>query len=457
MAFNFGLSRHLFNFHRKHISLKGVIGVSILIKNGHVICGENQKVVKADVLIDGNRIAKVKKGISEPADTVIDATGKVVSPGFINLHTHSPMGLLRGLADDLPLMDWLEKHILPREAKLRRKHIKVGAYLGALEMIRTGTTTFLDMYFHMDAVGEAVLEGGLRGYLSYGMIDLGDPEKTERELKEALREMEAIESLNSDRVQFVFGPHAPYTCSIALLKEVRRLARENGKLITIHLAETVSEIGRMEARYGKSPVVLLDEVGFLGRDVIAAHGVWLDSRDIYSLARHGVTVVHNPASNMKLASGVMPFQRLLNAGINVALGTDGSASNNNLDMLEEMKLAALLHKVHNLDPTVADAKTVFKMATQNGAKALHLDAGVIKPGYLADVVVVDFRRPHLRPVNNVISHLVYSANGNDVETTIVNGEVLMLDREVLTLDEERVLDEAEEVMLELEGEAGGHA
>ena len=423
--------------------------MSILIRNGYVIYGENLEVVRADVLVDGNRIVEVKKGINEAADTVIDATGKVVSPGFINLHTHSPMGLLRGLADDLPLMDWLQNHIWPREAKLTRDYTKVGAYLGALEMIKTGTTTFLDMYFFMDAVAEVVEESGLRGYLSYGMIDLGDPEKTEKEVKEALRTMEFIDKLGSERVHFAFGPHTPYTCSIALLKEVRKLANEHGKLITIHVAETMAEIGQISERYGKSPVVLLDEIGFLGSDVIIAHGVWLDSRDIQILARNGVTVAHNPGSNMKLASGVMPLQKLLNAGVNVGLGTDGAASNNNLDMVEEMKLAALLHKVHNLDPTVADAKTIFKMATVNGAKALRLNAGVIKPGYLADVVIFDFNKPHLRPINDVVSHIVYSANGNDVETTIVNGKILMLDREVLTLDEEKILNEAEKTIEKL--------
>ncbi|WP_048152613.1 amidohydrolase family protein [Palaeococcus ferrophilus] len=420
--------------------------MSILIKNGHVIYGENFDVVRADVLIEGNTITKVARNIDEAVDTVIDAKGRVVSPGFVNLHTHSPMGLLRGLADDLPLMEWLEKHIWPKEAKLTKETIKVGAYLGALEMIKSGTTTFLDMYFHMDKVAEAVLESGLRGYLSYGMIDLGDPDRTEKELREALREMEAIEGLKSERVHFVFGPHAPYTCSLALLKEVRKLADEHGKLITIHVSETMSEVGRIQERYGKSPVVLLEDIGFLGSDVIIAHGVWLDSRDVQILARHGVTVAHNPGSNMKLASGVMPIGKLLNAGVNIGLGTDGAASNNNLDMLEEMKLAALLHKVHNLDPTVADAKTVFGMATLNGARALRLNAGAIKEGYLADIAILNFSQPHLRPVNNVVSHMVYSASGNDVETTIVDGKIIMLDREVLTLDEEKVLSLVEKAM-----------
>ena len=423
--------------------------MSILIKNGRILYGESPEVIEADLLIEGNRISEIKKGLDAPADYVIDARGRIISPGFVNAHTHSPMGLFRGLADDLPLMDWLEKYIWPREAKLTREITKVGAYLGALEMIKTGTTAFLDMYFFMDAVAEVVLESGLRGYLSYGMIDLGDPDKTEKELKGALETMEFIEGLGSERVQFVFGPHAPYTCSLSLLRKVRELADEHGKLITIHVSETQSEIGRIVERYGKSPVELLDDIGFLGRDVIIAHGVWLDSRDIHILARHGVTVAHNPASNMKLASGVMPLEKLLKAGVNVALATDGSASNNNLDMLEEMKLAALLHKVYNFDPTVADARTVFRMATVNGAKALRLKAGVIKEGYLADLAIINFSRPHLRPINNVISHLVYSANGNDVETTIVDGKILMLDREVLTLDEEKILEKAERAVEKL--------
>ena len=423
--------------------------MSILIKNGRILYGESPEVIEADLLIEGNRISEIKKGLDAPADYVIDAKGRIISPGFVNAHTHSPMGLFRGLADDLPLMDWLEKYIWPREAKLTREITKVGAYLGVLEMIKTGTTAFLDMYFFMDAVAEVVLESGLRGYLSYGMIDLGDPDKTEKELKGALETMEFIERLGSERVQFVFGPHAPYTCSLSLLRRVRELADEHGKLITIHVSETQSEIGRIVERYGKSPVELLDDIGFLGRDVIIAHGVWLDSRDIHILARHGVTVAHNPASNMKLASGVMPLEKLLKAGVNVALATDGSASNNNLDMLEEMKLAALLHKVYNFDPTVADARTVFRMATVNGAKALRLKAGVIKEGYLADLAIINFSRPHLWPINNVISHLVYSANGNDVETTIVDGKILMLDQEVLTLDEEKILEKAERAVEKL--------
>lgn len=425
--------------------------MSILIKNGYIIYGENLEVIKADILIEGNKIVEVARSISRSADTVIDAKGKVISPGFINAHTHSPMTILRGLADDLPLMDWLQNHVWPIEKRLTSKHIYWGGLLGILEMIKGGTTTFVDMYFHMEEVAKAVENAGMRAYLSYGMVDLGDEEKRNAEIEETLRLLDFIKKLGSPRIEFLFGPHAPYTCSPELLKWVREKATETGRMITIHLNETKNEVRSIKEKYGMTPVEFLDDLGFLGDDVIAAHGVWLSDEEIEILARKGVTIVHNPASNMKLASGVMPLERLLKAGVNIALGTDGSASNNNLDMLEEMKIAALLHKVHNLNPTVADVRTVFKMATQNGAKALHLNAGVIREGALADLVIVDFNRPHLRPINSVISHLVYSANGNDVETTIVDGKILMLDGEVLTLDEEKILGKAEEVVKKLAG------
>ncbi|ACS91029.1 amidohydrolase family protein [Thermococcus sibiricus] len=420
--------------------------MSILIKNGYVIYGDSLKIIKADIYIENNKISKIGKDLTKSADHVIDAKGRVISPGFINAHTHSPMVLLRGLADDISLMEWLQNYVWPVEKKLKRVHIYWGALLGTLEMIKTGTTTFVDMYFHMEEVAKAVEEIGLRAYLSYGMVDLGDEEKRSIEIRETLKLLKFIESLSSPRVEFLFGPHAPYTCSPKLLTWVREKADETGKMITIHLSETKDEVKQIKEKYGKTPVELLDELGFLKNDVIAAHGVWLTDKEIEILAKRDVTIVHNPASNMKLGSGVMSLEKLLKAGVNVALGTDGAASNNNLDMIEEMKLAALLHKVHTLNPTLADAKTVFKMATQNGAKALRLNAGVIKEGALADVIVIDFNKPHLRPITNIISHIVYSANGNDVETTIVDGKVVMLDREVLTIDEEKILDKVQKIV-----------
>jgi 5-methylthioadenosine/S-adenosylhomocysteine deaminase len=423
--------------------------MSILIKNGYVIYGENLDVIRADVYIEGNRISKVGKNLNIGADYVIDAKGKVISPGFINAHTHSPMVLLRGLADDLPLMEWLQSYVWPMERKLKPEHIYWGALLGITEMIKSGTTTFVDMYFHMEEVAKASEEAGIRAYLSYGMVDLGDEEKRNAEIKETLKLLEFIEKLDSSRIEFFFGPHAPYTCSPELLKWVREKADESKKRITIHINETKDEVKQIKEKYGKTPVEFLDELGFLKSDVTAAHGVWLTDKEIEILAKRKVTIVHNPASNMKLGSGVMPLEKLLRAGVNIALGTDGAASNNNLDMLEEIKLASLLHKVHNLNPTLADARTVFKMATQNGAKALNLDAGAIKEGALADIVVIDFNKPHLRPITNIISHIVYSANGNDVETTIIDGEIVMLDGEVLTIDEEKVLEKAERIVEEL--------
>ncbi|HII67813.1 MAG TPA: amidohydrolase family protein [Thermococcaceae archaeon] len=423
--------------------------MGILIKNGRVIYGENLDIINADIYIEGNRIAKVGKGLKLSAEYVIDANGKVISPGFINAHTHSPMVLLRGLADDLPLMEWLRNYVWPVEKKLTSKHIYWGALLGILEMIKGGTTTFVDMYFHMKEVAKVVEKIGIRAYLSYGMVDLGDEEKRNVEIKETLGLLEFINKLDSPRIEFLFGPHAPYTCSPELLKWVREKANETGKMITIHLNETKSEVQDIKEKHGMTPVEFLDELGFLGDDIIAAHGVWLTDKEIEILAKRRVTIVHNPASNMKLSSGVMPIEKLLKAGINIALGTDGAASNNNLDMVEEMKLAALVHKVHTLNPTITDAESVFKMAAQNGARALRLNAGVIKEGALADVVIFDFNKPHLRPITNVISHIVYSANGNDVETTIVDGKIVMLDQEVLTVDEEKALDKVQKIVDEL--------
>lgn len=423
--------------------------MGILIKNGRVIYGENLDIINADIYIEGNRIAKVGKGLKLSAEYVIDANGKVISPGFINAHTHSPMVLLRGLADDLPLMEWLRNYVWPVEKKLTSKHIYWGALLSILEMIKGGTTTFVDMYFHMKEVAKVVEKIGIRAYLSYGMVDLGDEEKRNVEIKETLGLLEFINKLDSPRIEFLFGPHAPYTCSPELLKWVREKANETGKMITIHLNETKSEVQDIKEKHGMTPVEFLDELGFLGDDIIAAHGVWLTDKEIEILAKRRVTIVHNPASNMKLSSGVMPIEKLLKAGINIALGTDGAASNNNLDMVEEMKLAALVHKVHTLNPTITDAESVFKMAAQNGARALRLNAGVIKEGALADVVIFDFNKPHLRPITNVISHIVYSANGNDVETTIVDGKIVMLDQEVLTVDEEKALDKVQKIVDEL--------
>ncbi|MBC7095478.1 amidohydrolase family protein [Thermococcus sp.] len=420
--------------------------MGILIKNGRVIYGENLDIINADIYIEGNRIAKVGKGLKLSAEYVIDANGKVISPGFINAHTHSPMVLLRGLADDLPLMEWLQNYVWPVEKNLTSKHIYWGALLGILEMIKGGTTTFVDMYFHMEEVAKVVEKAGIRSYLSYGMVDLGDEEKRNVEIKETLRLLEFINKLNSPRIEFLFGPHAPYTCSPELLKWVREKADETEKMITIHLNETKSEVQDIKEKYGMTPVEFLDKLGFLGNDIIAAHGVWLTDKEIEILARRGVTIVHSPASNMKLASGIIPIEKLLKAGVNITLGTDGAASNNNLDMVEEMKLAALVHKVNTLNPTIADAESIFKMATQNGAKALRLNAGVIKEEALADIVILDFNKPHLRPMTNVISHIVYSANGNDVETTIVDGKIVMLDGEVLTVDEEKVLDKAQKII-----------
>ncbi|MCD6483315.1 MAG: amidohydrolase family protein [Candidatus Aenigmarchaeota archaeon] len=418
----------------------------ILLKNGLVPYGSGYNSKKIDILIEGSKIVKITKDIPKnSAEKIIDAKNKLVIPGLINTHTHIPMSLFRGLADDLKLDEWLQKYIWPREAKLTKKDVYYGSLLALLEMIKSGTTTFVDMYFHEDEVAKAALKSGLRGYLAYGMIDFGNKEKAEKEIKEAKRIMKYIDSLKSERINFLFGPHAPYTCSPEFLSEIKHLADKYQKFITIHVAETKDEVKMIKKKYGKTPTHLLDSIGFLSEKVLVAHAVWLIKKDIEILAKRNVTVSHNPVSNMKLASGVMKLKELLAANVNITLGTDGPASNNTLDMFEEMKLAALLHKIATLDPSTVDAKTVFKMATENAAKFLGIRAGKIKEGYLADLVLINLNKPHLKPLTNPISHLVYSANGSDVDTVIVNGKVVMENREVLTINEEKILSKIDKI------------
>lgn len=420
--------------------------VDILIKNGYVLTMDPTKgdLEKGEVAIKGNKIIYVGKSYEGPAEYVINAEGMVVMPGLVNTHTHAGMALLRGYADDLPLSSWLEDHIWPIESKLAPDDLYIGTKLACLEMIRSGTTAFADMYIHMDRVAKAVEESGMRAALSYGMLDLGDPEKAERELKEGKRFVSEFNGAADGRITTMYGPHAPNTCSRDFLIRVREQARKDNVKVHIHVLETEAELNQMKEQFGMCSVNMLDEAGFLDADVLAAHCIWLSEGDMDILRDRGVSVSHNPVSNMKLASGIAPVPGLLDRGVNVSLGTDGCASNNNLDMFEEMKMAALLHKVNSMNPTVVDARTVLEMATVNGAKALGIQAGMLKEGYLADLIIVDMNRAHLTPLYDVSSHLVYSARGSDVITTIVNGQVLMKDGTVLSIDEKEVLTKARE-------------
>ena len=416
---------------------------NILIKDATIIADE---IKKSSLLIQNDKIVEISDRIdSNDAEDVINAEGKVLIPGLVNTHTHLSMTLMRGLADDIPLETWLNNHIWPVEAELNGEHCYAGALLACAEMIKSGTTCFNDMYFFMDHVARAAEESGIRGMLSHGMIDFGDEDKRRQEFKESIRIIKKCHNTGNGRIKVAFGPHSPYTCSKELLEGVKTEAAKHGVRIHIHVSETQKEVSDILETHGMRPFEYLDEMDFLGNEVTAAHAVWVSDREIEIIKEKNVKLSHNPSSNMKLSSGVSPVAELLGKGICVSMGTDGPASNNNMDLLEEMKITALLQKVNTMNPTVLAAEEVFKMATINGASALGLEneIGSIDLGKKADIVLVNMKTAHLTPFRNPISHLVYSANGGDVDTVICNGEILMKNRELLTLDETMILEIAE--------------
>lgn len=422
---------------------------SILIENAVIVA---DKIKKGSLLIENDRIAEINPKIDpKNAEEVIDAEGKVLIPGLVNTHTHLSMSLMRGLADDLPLDTWLNDHIWPVEANLQGEHCYAGALLACAEMIKSGTTCFNDMYFFMDSVAKAADKARIRGMLSHGMIDFEDEDKRKAEFKETERIIEKCHNTADGRIKVAYGPHSPYTCSEELLREVRRQADKKGLRIHIHVSETKKEVEDVSKASGKRPFEYLDEVGLLGPDVLAAHAVWLSKNEMDLIKERGVKLSHNPSSNMKLASGISPVSQLLKKGVCVSLGTDGAASNNSLDLFEEMKTASLLQKVQTLDPTVLNAGEVFKMATIQGASALGLEneIGTIEVGKKADLALVNMKKPSLTPFRNPVSHLVYSARGADVDTVICNGKLLMKDRELQTIDEAWVMAMAEEASQDL--------
>jgi 5-methylthioadenosine/S-adenosylhomocysteine deaminase len=377
-------------------------------------------------------------------DEVIDCRGKVLIPGLINTHTHLSMTLFRGYADDLELQQWLEKKIWPLEKRLTGEMCHHGALLGAMEMTRTGTTCFVDMYFHMEDVARATEEAGLRGILSYGMIDPPTQEGKERERKNSLKLLQQIRAMKSPRISFAFGPHSPYTCSEETLLWCRKEAEKENVLVNIHIAETRGEQSRFERDKKSREVDYLEKIGFLNDRVLAAHSVWLTKSEVKLYGKRGVRVAHCPVSNMKLAGGsVAPLPEMWEAGVRVGLGTDGPASNNSLDMFDTMKICALAHKAHRWDPTVANAQMVLDMATIDGARAIgkEKEIGSIEKGKRADLVLVDLKEPNMMPIHGketIISDLVYSASGYNVDTTIVDGKVLMKNRTYTRLDPAKI-------------------
>lgn len=426
----------------------------MLVAGGTVVTMDGSRRVLEDgaVAIRGDTIQEV--GWREDLDAKyrpalrVEARGKLILPGLINGHTHAPMTLLRGLADDLALQEWLERYIFPAEARNVTEEFALwGTRLAALEMIRGGVTTYADMYYFEDAVARATEQAGLRGVLGETILDFPAPDNKTVEQALAYTEQFLKRWQGHALIRPAVAPHAVYTNSEKTLREAFALARRHNAPILIHLSETKREVDEARAKWKLSPVGYLAKLGLLGADVVAAHCVWVDADDIGLLAKAGTGCVHNPSSNMKLASGAAPVAEMLAAGVRLGLGTDGPAgSNNDLNLMEEMDLAAKLQKVTRLDPRVVTAEQALAMATIGGAQALHLEKeiGSLEAGKKADLILLRADAAHAVPSFNVYSQIVYALKASDVETAVIAGRVVMRDRRVLTLDEEQVLARARE-------------
>ena len=419
--------------------------VDIIIKNGTILTMDSQDSIIENgfLCILGDSISYVGDKGEElfEAKKTIDAGKGLILPGLVNGHTHAAMSLFRGLADDLPLMEWLNDYIFPVESKMDADFVHTGALLACAEMIMSGTTTFCDMYLFEEETAKAAREAGMRCLAGEVLYDFPSPNYGPIE-----KGFEYTESLirkwhGDPLVSIAVEAHSLYTCSPDLLIEANRLALENGVPLIIHVAETLSEIAQVKEKYGKKPFEHLDSLGLLGPHLIADHCVHLDESEIKRMVSHGVKSIDNPESNMKLASGISPVSRLISRGVTVGLGTDGCASNNNLDLFAEMDMAAKVHKVQAMDPTDMDALTVLKMGTIEGARALMLEqvTGSLETGKKADIIIVDTNKPHLTPMYNPYSHLVYAARGNDVCHSIINGQPVMLNRKLTNLDLDEIM------------------
>jgi len=425
--------------------------VDLIIKGGTVVTmdGSRRVIENGGVAIKGGRIVAVGKTAEIDRDygarEVVNATGKVVIPGLINGHTHVPMTLFRGLADDLDLQEWLTKYIFPAEAKnVNEEFVRVGARLGLAEMIRSGTTTYCDMYYFEDAIADETFKAGMRGVLGETVIDFPVADNKTNEQAMAYVEKFVAHWKGNALIVPAIAPHAPYTVSEDHLKAVRAFSDRTGAPIVIHISETKREVDDSIKAKGASPVDYLNRIGFLNNRVIAAHMVWASDEELGLLKTLGVGIVHNPQSNMKLASGVAPVPEMLKLDLPVGLGTDGAASNNDLNLWEEMDTAAKLHKLISKDPKVVSATEAFEMATLRGARALHLEKeiGSIEKGKRADLVIVDLDDLNQTPSYNIYSDLVYATKAADVRTVIVEGRVIMRDRRLLTLNEETIKADA---------------
>lgn len=428
--------------------------MSILIKNATILTMESEvpEFLEADLGIKGNRIVFIGDiPVDFNAGTEIDGTGKVVLPGLVNSHSHIAMSLMRHYADDLPFWTWLNDRIIPLEHKLEGPDISAGSMLSIAEMIRSGITTFADMYFFVDEIAQAVSETGIRANLSRGLV-FNSPEDISK-IDESLEIFHKWNNSNNNRIKIDLGPHAPYTCGPEYLKKISKIAGDIGAGIHIHISESRREVEEIYSLYKKSPVEYVRDCGIFENRTYAAHCVKVTDDDIAILANNNVSVINNPGSNLKFGNGFAPVSKMLDAGINVSLGTDGPASNNNLNMFEEMNLTALVNKAADHSPTSVPAYTALKMATINGAKALGLEdeIGSIRVGKKADLIIVDMNKPHFYPKLDIVSSLIYSAQASDVCTVICDGQLLMKNRQLLTIDEMKVCNEADVLAKKLIG------
>ncbi|MBN2298163.1 MAG: amidohydrolase [Deltaproteobacteria bacterium] len=416
------------------------------VAGGYIIKSAGDVVRDKYIIVEDSVIKDIRDDLPEDIDTVIGGPYDIVMPGLINTHTHASMTLFRGMADDLPLMTWLKDYIFPAEAKfVDKEFVYIGSMLAAWEMTRSGTTAFCDGYFFEDQVGRAAGEIGIRAWLGEGILEfpspsLTDPSRTIEHSREFISRW-----IDNDLVKPTVFPHAVYTCPPDLLKKAYELAEEFDLVFQIHLSETHSEIEQVRQRYNMTPVELMDSIGCLSERTLAAHCVVLNTREIELLARRGVSVSHNAESNMKLASGIAPVPEMIASGVNVTIGTDGCASNNNLDIIGEISSVAKLHKINTMDPTVLDECTAFAMVSENGAKALGFNGGRLAPGLPADIVVIDGHAPNLVPVYNPVSHVIYAATGSNVKDVVIAGRIIVKDYASLTVDEEALIKECRKI------------
>lgn len=432
---------------------------SLLIKNGTIVTmNKNREIIQGDILVEDNIIKKINRSMDTAAHEIIDASGKIVMPGFIQTHIHLTQTLFRGIADDLELLDWLQQRIWPLEASHTEESNYVSARLGIAELIKGGTTSIIDMETvnHTDAAMHAIYESGFRAISGKCMMDYGKgvPGKLLEAPEESLRESETLlkkwNEMGNGRLRYAFAPRFVISCSEELLKKVRDLSREYNVMVHTHASENRHEIEEVEKDRGMRNIKYLHKLGLTGEKLLLAHCVWVDDEEIEILAGTGTKVSHCPNSNLKLASGIAKIPELISAGVNISIGADGAPCNNNLDIFKEMRSSALIQKARLLDPTAMPAHKVYELATLGGARAMGMEdkLGSLEEGKLADIVLADLKRLHISPAENtdIISALVYSANASDITDTIIDGKVLMKDRVLAQMNEKSIIEDANRII-----------